>query len=401
MNYPNLRPNIVIKNIERPAIYDIENDNLYELDSESYELIKYFSGKNKLEDIIAQSEFDKDESYEFVNSLEELGLIEDRFDDSLDIFQDPKPIKPPSLRILLIHLTTGCNMRCKHCYLRKDDVKNVPLDILLETIREFVDLQGFKILLSGGEPLLYPDLFKLLNKIKNLKIRKVLFSNGLLMNEDIAFKLKGLVQEVQISVDGLKSTHDEFRNCKGAYDSAINAIKILKKHDFPVSISTMVHGKNLQEFDELSSLFKGLEVDNWYLDMPCGDPDSDFIKEYGVSPEDAGSILRENGWGNPPGDFSINYACGAHLCAIMANGDVSKCGFFENEPVGNISNESLETLWGKIQEDYIWDLKKLECYELKCPYIEECYGGCRYRAKIMFGGLMKVDKVKCKMYNFL
>ncbi|MHA1268449.1 MAG: radical SAM protein [Candidatus Helarchaeota archaeon] len=400
MKFPKLTDNVVIKNIERPALYDILNDDLFELDEEGYRFIKYLTGFNEINTIINNLNISKSEIDDFIKYLIENNLIIDKKDDSFKIYPDPKQIKPPSLRTLLIHLTTICNLKCKHCYLNKEKKDIIPVDVIIKVIKEFTEMQGFKILLSGGEPLLYPHLFKILQEIQDLKIRKILFSNGLKFSDNFVSKIKGLIHEVQISIDGTKS-HDDFRNCKGSFNAAINAIKKIKKNDIAISVATMVHRKNLSEFDELKKILEELKVDNWYLDVPCADPQSDFIKEYGVTIEEGASILLNYGWGKVIEDFYSGYACGAHLCAIMANGNVVKCGFFENEPVGNINNESLSDLWNIIQKKYIWKIDNLKCSDLNCPHIKDCYGGCRYRAKVMFGDLMGLDKIKCKIYNFL
>ncbi len=400
MQYFKLRESVVLKNIERPALYDYENDDLYELDEEAFNFVRYLTGKYSINEIIKLTDVDKQEATDFINFMKDKDLIINLKDDSIDHIEEPNPVELPSLRTLLIHLTTRCNLSCVHCYLDKQNVVDIDYKTIINIIKQFEAMQGFKILISGGEPLLYPKIFSLLEEIKDVKIRKILFSNGLLLTRDFIEKLKGLVQEIQISVDGIAS-HNIFRNNKRSYEAAIEAISNAKRFGFTVSVATMIHKKNLNEFEKLESILSKLKVDNWYLDLPTVNQDSKFTEEFGVSLDDAAKILTKYGWGKAIEDFSVGYCCGAHLCAIMPNGDVSKCGFFENEPVGNVKEEKLEILWKKIREKYIWPLELLKCSELNCPYIKDCYGGCRYRAKIMSNDLFGVDKVKCKIYNFL
>jgi len=166
---------------------------------------------------------DKQEATDFINFMKDKDLIINLKDDSIDHIEEPNPVELPSLRTLLIHLTTRCNLSCVHCYLDKQNVVDIDYKTIINIIKQFEAMQGFKILISGGEPLLYPKIFSLLEEIKDVKIRKILFSNGLLLTRDFIEKLKGLVQEIQISVDGIAS-HNIFRNNKRSYEAAIEAI---------------------------------------------------------------------------------------------------------------------------------------------------------------------------------
>ncbi len=78
-----------------------------------------------------------------------------------------------------------------------------------------------------------------------------------------------------------------------------------------------------------------------------------------------------------------NATCGAHLCAILADGRVAKCGLFGQEAVGSIE-EGLRKCWEKVPRI---PLSQLTC---RCSDLEACRGGCRYRAKIQ-GGLYGPD----------
>ncbi len=82
-----------------------------------------------------------------------------------------------------------------------------------------------------------------------------------------------------------------------------------------------------------------------------------------------------------------SYCCGAHLCGIMSDGHVVKCGLFSQDPVGLI-DEGLRVCWERIPRIR---LKELTC---NCPVIEECRGGCRHRAKLQ-GNILDPDLFQC------
>ncbi|MCJ7784589.1 MAG: hypothetical protein MUP41_11700, partial [Desulfobacterales bacterium] len=105
-----------------------------------------------------------------------------------------------------------------------------------------------------------------------------------------------------------------------------------------------------------------------------------------VKPSEAGRFLQY-GYGGGLHSSEKNATCGAHLCAIISNGDVCKCGLFSQDPVGSIE-EGLRICWERIPRI---PLKSLAC---NCKELEECRGGCRFRAKYV-GDLYQPDLFQC------
>ncbi len=400
--YPILSEHVSLRLLETPILYDFVNDEIYELDDEAYQCAKYFTGIHSVDEITSKIQSSKDKISEFLDALVEENLIimkdEPQSQKGEDIFIQKRSLVP-SLRSILTHITEKCNLSCVHCYLGKKSNKELDMNILLNLIQQFDDLQGLKILISGGEPLLYSKIFDFLKKIQKYRIRRVLLSNGVLIDDSAAQKLKKYVHEVQISIDGMKS-HDSFRKKEGAFEDAIQAIKTLKKYGVTVSVGTMIHKENIKELPSLQEILQKLNVDSWILDAPSLAGEFLKNKNFQVSIESAGEALKNFGWGTQFEDLSNVYACGAHLCAVMTNGDIAKCGFFYDNPVGNIKYDTLESCWKKIISQYIWKLDTLNCYKLGCPYLAECRGGCRYRALQYTGDLMDLDPIKCNFYNF-
>ncbi len=153
-----------------------------------------------------------------------------------------------------------------------------------------------------------------------------------------------------------------------------------------VSIATMIHRRNLEEFDQLASLLESKNIREWNVDVPCIEGRLKENKELWVSPSVAGHFLNY-GYGGGLHRSKNNSTCGAHLCAILPNGRVSKCGLFGQETVGSIE-EGLRICWQRIPRILLTDLS------CNCMEIEECRGGCRYRAKI-HGGLFQPDPFQC------
>ncbi|MFX1298825.1 MAG: radical SAM protein, partial [Promethearchaeota archaeon] len=231
------------------------------------------------------------------------------------------------------------------------------------------------------------------------RLRKMLLSNGTLIDEEMASQLKDLVNEVQISIDGTDS-HNNFRDNPHSLQKALQAIKNLNAVGLDVSVATMVHSQNLKELPALEKVLKDLQVKSWALDIPS--QTGEFLKHPDLYPsiEEAGAALRNFGWGAPFEETHNIYACGAHLCAIMPNGDVIKCGFFGEKPVSNLNVTNLADCWRLIQKKFIWKQEELECASLNCPHLQDCRGGCRFRASVDSGRLIGIDRVKCAAFNF-
>jgi len=396
--YPKLTDRVLLRNLEVPLLYDIISENLWELDEEALTTFQYFTGAWSVSQIATKLNIDKTKLEKIIADLGTEVVINSKGSGQIKKFVINKTLLP-SLRTILIHITRACNLECLHCYLDKTRKQYMRPELFISTVSQLDQLQGLKILISGGEPLLHPKLFEMLKAIEQVHLRKVLLSNGTLITADIAKRLQSFVHEVQVSIDGVHS-HNVFRKNPTALEKAIRGIQHLKTVGLDVSVATMIHAKNLNELEELESLLKELRVKSWALDIPS--KTGEFLQHPELYPsvKEAGAALRKFGWGAPLEDVHDVYACGAHLCAVMPDGNVGKCGFFDDKPIGNLKQKSLVDCWQAIQKSYIWEQSKLDCTSVNCPYLKDCRGGCRFRAYMDTGRLMGVDRVKCETFEF-
>ncbi|MEW6416616.1 MAG: radical SAM protein [Nitrospirota bacterium] len=386
----------VLKLIEKPSVYHIAKDDLYELDSDSFEFLNNCaseSGCNVKEN-------------DFIDYCLKEGILTV---DKVSVKRPPLIKSPhPSLRYLELQITNKCNLKCKHCYINppsppfskggkggfeklssKQSFSELSINQIRDILKEFEEMQGLRVLITGGEPLIHKG-FKEINKmLPEFFVRKVLFTNGLLLNKKVLKKLN--VNEIQISVDGLENAHDSLRG-KGTFKRAIEAVKLAIDSNFEVSISTMVHSKNLGEFDEMERLFKDMGIKNWTVDIPCITGRLQENPEFQISPEQGGKYLRY-GYGNGLHAGASGYACGLYLMAVMADGRVSKCTFYSDSSVGRIE-DGLRECWQRIKPIRLDELK------CDCKYIESCRGGCRYRAQLL-GDPFGKDLYKCNFYGII
>ncbi|HMK77872.1 MAG TPA: radical SAM protein [Thermodesulfobacteriota bacterium] len=372
--YVILTPHSVLKNLEEPYLYDIEKDELYELNADAYQfLLKICRGENppvRKED---------EEFIQFCLSENLIAFSEAPLQRKMPL--NPSPI--PSLRYLEIQITDRCNLQCRHCYIGEGSHRDLTKKQIQSVLEEFEEIQGLRLLISGGEPLLHPHFWEINDILRNHAFRSVLLSNGTLITKEVAQKLR--VHEVQVSLDGVKEGHELLRG-KDTFEKTMAAIDHLQQANLRVSVATMIHRRNLSEFDQLASLLQSKHIEEWNVDVPCAEGRLKANQDFWVSASQAGRFLSY-GFGGGFHGAAENSTCGAHLCAIIPNGAICKCGLFSGEPVGSIE-EGLRTCWARIRRIA---LKDLTC---KCPVMEECRGGCRYRAKIQ-GDLLQPDLFQC------
>jgi radical SAM protein with 4Fe4S-binding SPASM domain len=378
--FPVLAPGYVLRKLEAPYVYNIPGDQLYELDEEAFEFLKKCNGRRLLSKLLPRGE----DNQEFLEFMLDEGII--RMQAGMrKIKTGSSPV--PSLRYLLLNITNKCNLACRHCYLGASVNTHIEPRLFEKTVSQFEDMGGLKLMVSGGEPLLHPEFWKLMDALTSCELRIVLLSNGTLIDKKAARKLSSFVHEVQVSIDGIGS-HDLLRG-KGSYDKAMRGISNLKSFDIPVSIATMIHRYNAGEFEEMAKLFSLLEVVSWNVDVPCVAGNLKENMDYILDARDAAMFLKY-GFGAGGHESSGDYTCGSHLCAVTPDGRVSKCGFFEDEPAGDVND--LGSAWGEICKKYLWTLDKLDCHD--CRLVRECRGGCRFRAR-QYKGIFAPDPVLC------
>jgi radical SAM protein with 4Fe4S-binding SPASM domain len=376
MNYYFTR-RAVLKWLETPSVYQIAKDELYELDSASFEFFKNCS----LEGGCASK------NSAFTDYCLEEGLLTT----TPGSVKRPtlKQAPEPSLRYLELQITDACNLRCKHCYIGDARQNELTPEQVEKVLHEFEKMQGLRVLITGGEPLVHKNFHEINEKLPDFFIRKVLFTNGVLLNRE---KLKILkIDEIQVSVDGLEPAHDRLRG-NGTFKHTLEAMKLALDAGFDVSVSTMVHQYNRADFDSMEQLFKGMGIKDWTVDIPCTTGRLKNNAELYVSPEEGGKYLGY-GYGNGLHSSTEGYGCGLHLMAVMADGGIAKCSFYGAQPVGTVDH-GLQTAWSKIHPVM---LKDLEC---DCEYLEVCRGGCRYRAELI-GGKGGKDLYRCMLYGII
>ena len=342
----------------------------------------------------------------------------------------------PQLRLVFWETTAGCNLRCVHCR-RLDVMETVSKEDL--TTAEGLDLidqiSGFGspiLVLSGGEPLLRPDLFDLAARAKERGLRVALATNGTLIDASCARRVRAAgFDRVSISLDGATAgTHDAFRGQPGSHGKAVAALQALHALGVATQVNFTVARHNVAEVPAIYDLAIALGADalHFFMLVPvgCGVAIADRellpAEEYERwlawlwDREQEGKIelkatcaphyfrMMRQGGRRPPGGpgqpslrapggprmsfggprnalHQATRGClaGVGVCFVSHRGEVFPCGYLP-VPAGDIRRQRLKEIWdgsdvfGRLRDPA---LLKGKCGG--CEYKTVC-GGCRARA---------------------
>ena len=184
----------------------------------------------------------------------------------------PNPLgakRNPLGPVVIWNLIRRCTLTCKHCYSISAD-KDYAGELSTEEIFATMDdLKRFRVpvlILSGGEPLLHPDIFEISRRAKEMGFYVGLSSNGTLIDESNIERIAAVGYDyVGVSLDGIKKTHDEFRRMAGAFDRSMHGIRLCKARGIKVGIRFTLTQDNAHDLPGLLRLMEGEGVDKFSL----------------------------------------------------------------------------------------------------------------------------------------
>jgi heme d1 biosynthesis radical SAM protein NirJ len=184
----------------------------------------------------------------------------------------PQPLGPdrqPPGPVVIWNLIRRCNLKCKHCYSISGDV-NFPGELTTaEVFKVMDDLKAFRVpvlILSGGEPMLRSDIFEISKQAKQLGFYVGLSTNGTLITKDNVGSIADVGYDyVGISIDGLRETHDRFRQRDGGFDEAMAGIELCRANGIKVGMRFTATMDNAHELPALLDIADELGVEKFYL----------------------------------------------------------------------------------------------------------------------------------------
>ncbi len=185
---------------------------------------------------------------------------------------DPTPLKPkrdPAGPVVIWNLIRRCNLNCRHCYSMSADTDFQGELTTAEVFAVLEDLKAFGVpalILSGGEPLLRPDIFEISARAKELGFFVALSTNGTLINDgNIGAIAAAGYDYLGISLDGIGPTHDRFRRKDGAFDSSLAATRQCRDAGIKVGLRFTLTLDNAAELPNLLKLCDDERIDRFYL----------------------------------------------------------------------------------------------------------------------------------------
>jgi heme d1 biosynthesis radical SAM protein NirJ len=186
--------------------------------------------------------------------------------------ETPTPLGPkrePSGPVVIWNLIRRCNLTCKHCYSISADT-DFPGELATGEVFAVMDdlkASGVPVLiLSGGEPLLRPDIFEISQRAKAMGFYVGLSTNGTLIDASNIGAIESVGYDyVGVSLDGIGATHDQFRRKDGAFDASLAGVRLCRDRGIKVGLRFTMTIDNARELPELLQLAEDEGVDKFYL----------------------------------------------------------------------------------------------------------------------------------------
>jgi heme d1 biosynthesis radical SAM protein NirJ len=349
---------------------------------------------------------------------------------------NPAPLverRSPPGPVVIWNLIRRCNLTCKHCYSISADIDFKGELSTDEVFTVMDDLKSFGVpvlILSGGEPLLRPDIFDISRRAKAMGFYVGLSSNGTLIDATNIDAIADVGYDyVGISIDGTKNTHDLFRRKEGAFDASMQGIRMCRDRGIKVGLRFTMTEDNAVELPDMLQLMEDEGVNKFYLshlnyagrgnrnrdsdvqlditrsamdllfetalghaqrnndmEFVTGNNDADGVyllqwvkQHYPEKAEHVGAKLRQ--WG---GNSS-----GVNIANIDNLGEVHPDTFWWHYDLGNVRQRPFSEIWRDTSDPIMKGLKasprqiKGRCGE--CRYFDICGGNTRVRAMQLTG----------------
>ena len=269
------------------------------------------------------------------------------------------------LRDLFWECTLRCSLRCRHCGSdchTTASVKDMPFEDfarVLRRISEKYDPHKVFVIVTGGEPLMRPDIASCGRAIYDMGFPWGIVTNGMLLDRRrFDSLLKAGIHSATISVDGFEADHDWMRGVPGSFRKATEGVRMFTEVDDVIfDVVTCANRRNLASLPEFKEFLISLGLKRWriFTVFPSGRAAGD--PEMQLSPEQFDSLMEFIMETRKEGRIHLNYGCenflggyeglvrdnffscsaGLSCSSILANGDIAACASIRSDYAqGNI-----------------------------------------------------------------
>lgn len=298
---------------------------------------------------------------------------------ALDLYNQHKKNlrKIHELSYLFWECTLRCNFNCIHCGSDcKTDAQtpDMPLDDflkVLDTITPHVNPNKTIIVITGGEPLVRKDLAECGKELYDRGYPWGIVTNGYLLSpEKLHTLLQSGLRSITISLDGLTPiTHDWFRNKKGSWEKAVEAIaNVVSVPDLVNDVVTCVNKRNIGELEEMKKFLSEIGLKNWRLftvfpkgraaenpELQLDNNEFIWLMNFIKSTRYEGKIKASYGCEGYLGDYEMDVRDSPFFCragiqvgSVLADGSISACPSLRADFIqGNIYKDDFMTVWNE------------------------------------------------------
>ena len=178
------------------------------------------------------------------------------------VTKHPHELRELPVLVLMVH--SRCNCRCVMCDIWKvAETRQLQLSDLQPHLESLRKLHVQWIVFSGGEPLMNPGLFPLIEAVREMGIRTTLLTTGLLLSR-YAADAATMLDEIIVSLDGPPSIHDAIRNVPGAFASMAAGVRRIKhlNQRLPIRARTTVQKSNFRHLRSTVATAREMELDS-------------------------------------------------------------------------------------------------------------------------------------------
>lgn len=272
--------------------------------------------------------------------------------------------KHPSLYGMQIEITPQCNLKCVHCYMPlKPEQQPVTTPEILDVLDQLKDMGTLDVSFTGGEPMLNPDLPRLLQRARENDFSIGLLTNAALLTDELLAVFKEVnMALIQISLYSMDArVHDRITCVNGSWEKTKRSIERLIENNIRVQVNCPIMKENLASFHDVLEWAekKRIKVNNDFLIMARTDFSTDNLKhriddlekvseaiEHIIKYDNNYRAMIESPAVEMPPRKPENAICGVgtNMMCLAANGDYYPCSGYKMI-LGNCREQSVRAVW--------------------------------------------------------
>ena len=307
-----------------------------------------------------------------------------------------------------IEFSLSCNYRCPYCYVTDNGVPEGEMTRaeIRSVLRQAKELGSRKIIILGGEPLLYPEIFEMIDFISELGMEVEMFTNGSLVTPEAAKKLYDAKVKVVLKLNSFDpEIQEKLTNEKDALGKSMTALDNLRKAGYPdkerlLAVSSVLTTLNIDEAPALWRWLRDRNIEPYFETItPQGNakenkelmPSNAALRKVFFDICDIDAKEYDRHWEPQPPLVGERCMRHQHSCLVTSTGKVFPCVGIP-ESIGDIRKSSLADILA--DSEIVCNLKNYR--ELikgpcaSCDKNESCYG-CRGSAYQLTGDYLASD----------